>query len=75
MTENLDKLCDSAIQKLAELPSLQYDQVRKAEAKTLGVRTETLDAAVKMRARKAVTTTCYFLRLFHVRNLLTQQCY
>lgn len=51
MTENLDKLCDSAIQKLAELPSLQYDQVRKAEAKTLGVRTETLDAAVK-NARK-----------------------
>lgn len=38
---------DSAIQRLAVLTPLQYDQVRKAEAKALGVRIETLDAALK----------------------------
>jgi len=38
---------DDAIQRLATLSTLQYDQVRKAEAKALGVRTETLDTVVK----------------------------
>lgn len=42
---------DTAIQRLAALSPLQYDQVRKTEAKTLGVRPGTLDAAVK-EARK-----------------------
>ncbi|RQW87939.1 MAG: DUF3631 domain-containing protein [Geobacter sp.] len=41
----------SAIARLAALSPLQYDLVRKAEAKTLGVRPGTLDAAVKV-ARK-----------------------
>jgi putative DNA primase/helicase len=38
---------DAAIQRLAVLSPLQYDQVRKAEAKKLGVRPGTLDTAVK----------------------------
>ena len=38
---------DSTIQRLAALSPLQYDQVRKTEAKALGVRPATLDAAVK----------------------------
>jgi putative DNA primase/helicase len=42
---------DAAIQRLAALSSLQYDLVRKTEAKTLGVRPGTLDTAVK-NARK-----------------------
>jgi putative DNA primase/helicase len=40
-------LLDAAIERLAALPPLQYDLVRKTEAKTLGVRPGTLDAAVK----------------------------
>ena len=42
---------DAAIQRLAVLSTLKYDQVRKAEAKELGVRQTTLDAMVK-NARK-----------------------
>jgi putative DNA primase/helicase len=38
---------DLAIQRLAALSPLQYDQVRKTEAKALGVRPGTLDAVVK----------------------------
>ena len=40
-------LLDTAIQRLAALAPLEYDQVRKAEAKALGVRPGTLDAVVK----------------------------
>jgi putative DNA primase/helicase len=42
---------DAAIQRLAALSPLKYDQVRKTEAKALGVRPGTLDAVVKA-ARK-----------------------
>lgn len=38
---------DAAIQRLAALSPLQYDQVRRTEAKSLGVRPQTLDAEVK----------------------------
>jgi putative DNA primase/helicase len=44
-------LFDAAIDRLAALSPLEYDLVRKAEAKTLGVRPGTLDAVVK-NARK-----------------------
>jgi putative DNA primase/helicase len=37
---------DAAIQRLAVLSPIQYDQVRKAEAKAIGIRATTLDAAV-----------------------------
>lgn len=46
---------DAAIQRLAELPPLQYDQVRKDEANSLGVRPSTLDAAVKNARKGAVS--------------------
>lgn len=52
--ENMPKqesTLDAAIIRLAALSPLKYDQVRKAEAKELGVRPGTLDAAVKF-ARK-----------------------
>ena len=38
---------DAVIQRLSKLSPLQYDQVRKQEAKTLGVRPVTLDAVIK----------------------------
>ena len=38
---------DAVIARLAQLSPLEYDQVRKAEAKSLGVRPNTLDAEVK----------------------------
>ena len=38
---------DEAVQRLAALSPLEYDRIRKAEAKELGVRPATLDAAVK----------------------------
>jgi putative DNA primase/helicase len=38
---------DAAIQRLAALSPLQYDQTRKNEAKELGIRVAILDAAVK----------------------------
>ncbi|MFH1672935.1 MAG: DUF3631 domain-containing protein [Pseudomonadota bacterium] len=47
---------DDAIQRLAKLPPLQYDQVRRAEAKALGVRPATLDEIVKA-ARKGTDNT------------------
>jgi len=53
--ESIKNPLDAAIQRLAALSSLQYDQVRKTEAKTLGVRPGTLDAAVK-EARKGSNT-------------------
>ena len=46
---------DAVIQRLSKLSPLQYDQVRKQEAKTLGVRPVTLDAAVRD-ARKGPAT-------------------
>jgi putative DNA primase/helicase len=38
---------DAVIERLAALNPLEYDRIRKAEAKALGVRTSILDAAVK----------------------------
>jgi putative DNA primase/helicase len=46
-TESTDYPLDAVIQRLSQLSPLQYDQVRKQEAKALGVRPITLDAAVK----------------------------
>ena len=46
-TTTLPEPLDVAVSRLAALSPLQYDRVRKAEAKTLGVRPGTLDAAVK----------------------------
>jgi len=45
----------AAIERLAKLSPLEYDQVRISEAEALNARTSTLDAAVK-KARKAVDT-------------------
>jgi len=45
--EDQDGSLDAAIQRLAVLSPLEYDRVRKEEAKALGVRPITLDAAVK----------------------------
>jgi putative DNA primase/helicase len=42
----LEKPLDAAIQRLSKLSPLEYDQVRKQESKTLGVRTTALDTAV-----------------------------
>jgi putative DNA primase/helicase len=44
--EHSDYPFDAIIQKLSKLSPLQYDQVRRQEAKALGVRPATLDAAV-----------------------------
>ncbi len=38
---------DDAVQRLSRLSALEYDKVRKAESKALGVRVAILDAAVK----------------------------
>jgi putative DNA primase/helicase len=46
-TESTECPLDAVIQRLSQLSPLQYDQVRKKEAKALGVRPITLDAAVK----------------------------
>jgi len=46
-TENPGYPLDAVIQRLSKLSPLQYDQVRKQEAKTLGVRPVTLDAVVR----------------------------
>lgn len=46
-SDSTANLFDAAIDRLAALPPLAYDLVRKAEAKTLGVRPGTLDVAVK----------------------------
>ena len=43
--EPVDDL-DAAVQDLAQLPKLEYDRVRKARAKALGVQLKTLDEAV-----------------------------
>ncbi|MBV5338231.1 MAG: DUF3631 domain-containing protein [Deltaproteobacteria bacterium] len=45
--ENPDYPLDAVIQRLSKLSPLQYDQVRKQEAKALGVRPVTLDAVVR----------------------------
>jgi len=42
----LEKPLDAAVQRLSKLSPLEYDQVRKQEAKALGVRTTALDTAV-----------------------------
>lgn len=52
-TENPD---DAVIQRLAALPAVQYDRVRKTEAETLGIRPGTLDRLVSQ-ARKDVEKT------------------
>jgi putative DNA primase/helicase len=44
---SLDNPLDAAIQRLSKLTPLQYDQVRKEEAKALNVRPATLDGAVR----------------------------
>lgn len=49
----------SAVARLAKLSPLQYDKVRKDEAKALGVRPGTLDAAIKG-ARKEESTESDF---------------
>lgn len=51
--DSIDKTesLNAAIQKLAKLSVLQYDKIRKVEAKELGIRTTTLDALVN-NARK-----------------------
>ena len=50
---------EEAIKRLAELSPLEYDQVRKTEAKRLGItRVTTLDAAVKA-AQPNKGTVCY----------------
>jgi putative DNA primase/helicase len=43
----LENQIDAAIQRLSRLSALEYDQVRKQEAKALGVRSTTLDAAIR----------------------------
>jgi putative DNA primase/helicase len=53
--ESPENPLDAAIQRLAALSPMQYDVVRKAKAKALGVRPGTLDAAVK-EARKGSNT-------------------
>lgn len=50
-SDRTTNLFDAAIDRLAALSPLEYDLVRKAEAKALGVRPGTLDAVVK-NARK-----------------------
>jgi len=52
--EGQDSSLDSVIQRLAALSPLEYDRVRKAKAKALGVRPGTLDDTVKG-ARKSET--------------------
>ena len=47
----LESQINTAIQRLSKLSPLEYDQVRKQEAKSLGVRSSVLDAAVR-NARK-----------------------
>lgn len=42
-----EKIGDDAVSRLAALSPIQYDQIRKEEAKKLGVRPTTLDTAVK----------------------------
>uniref|UniRef100_C6E2B9 DUF3631 domain-containing protein n=1 Tax=Geobacter sp. (strain M21) TaxID=443144 RepID=C6E2B9_GEOSM len=46
---------DELVKRLAELSEVQYDQVRKEQAKVLGIRPSTLDAAIK-KARKPSDT-------------------
>ncbi len=46
-TENTGYPLDAVIQRLSKLSPLQYDQIRKQEAKSLGVRPVTLDAVVR----------------------------
>lgn len=50
-SEAVENPLDAVIERLAALNPLEYDRIRKAEAKELGVRPVTLDAAVKS-ARK-----------------------
>lgn len=56
-TENPD---DTAIQRLAALPAVQYDWVRKTEAETLGIRPGTLDKLVAAVRKDEVDTGLVF---------------
>jgi len=38
--------CEAVFQRLSELPQVEYDRIRKSEAKALNIRTSTLDAEV-----------------------------
>ena len=49
-----EPLLDHVLARLAALSALEYEQVRKAEAKSLGLRSAVLDAEVK-RAREVLT--------------------
>ena len=46
-TDSADHSLSETAKRLAALPALEYDKLRKAEASSFGVRTATLDQAVK----------------------------
>ena len=50
--EKIENTSDALIRKFAALSPLEYDQVRKMEAKVLGIRTGTLDNVVKAARNK-----------------------
>jgi putative DNA primase/helicase len=49
----LENAINTAIRRLSKLSPLEYDQVRREEAKTLGVRSAVLDAAVRNARKQA----------------------
>jgi putative DNA primase/helicase len=49
----LENAINTAIRRLSRLSPLEYDQVRREEAKTLGVRSTALDAAVRNARKQA----------------------
>ncbi len=49
----LENAINTAIRRLSRLSPLEYDQVRREEAKTLGVRSAVLDAAVRNARKQA----------------------
>jgi len=51
---------DAAVDRLAELSPLEYDKVRQTEAKAIGVRAPTLDAAVKAAREEAEAAQTMF---------------
>lgn len=54
---------DAVIQRLSKLSPLEYDQIRKQEAKVLGVRPVTLDAVVKDARKGPVTEELPFTEI------------
>ena len=56
-TEELAKKFDDSLKRLASLTPIQYDRVREAEAKLLGVRVATLDIEVKKLQAETPTDT------------------